>query len=112
MLTYRNVTTKENFLANIEWANQSIKPINTQRKNVREWEINDGFGNTWAVLFNGNVGEFSISNSQTENPFIVYLYLSGDQFEIVKANDNGRNIQSKRLLKKYNNLTFVITFHQ
>lgn len=110
MIIYQNVTTKENFQKHIEWANQNIKPIDIQQKSIQEWEISDRFGNVWTVSFNGNVGEFLIENkSHFQTSFVVYLYLSGERIEIVKAVDNGRKIKSDRFLKKYKELALMVS---
>lgn len=110
MLKFQNTTTKENFQSHVDWAEEWIASAPTPHSGTRSWKIGDRFGNTWGVTFTGNVGEFTVEDTTPEgSPFKVYLYLSGDKIEIVKALDNGRNIQSDRLLGKYKCLALMVS---
>lgn len=105
-----NTTTRESFHAHIDWAEEQIASISTQFPRMRAWKIHDRFGNEWTVTFTGDVGEFTVEG-KAENgiPFKVYLYLSGDSFEIIKATDGKRNIRSDRLLGKYKYLALMVS---
>lgn len=110
MLKFQNATTKENFLSRVSWADEWIASAPTPCSGTRAWKIGDRFGNAWDVTFTGNVGEFTVEGTTPEgSPFKVYLYMSGDKIEIIKALDNGRNIQSDRLLGKYKYLALMVS---
>lgn len=119
MLKFLNVTTKEDFLSYKDWARQQISPMTTQCSGTQAWKISDHFGNTWDVTFSRNGGELTASENDGEftvggmttnsSPFKVYLHLCGDAVEIVMATENGRTIRSDRLLKKYRELSVMVS---
>jgi hypothetical protein len=65
--------------------------------------------NQWKLIFTGNVGEFTIGGTNNGSAFVVAMYLSGDKVEIVEAFERGRCIRSDRLLKKYRELTLMVS---
>lgn len=105
-----NTTTRERFHAHIDWAEEQIASIPTRFSGTEAWKIHDRFGNEWVVTFTGDVGEFTVEG-KTESgvPFKVYLYLSGDSFEIMRAVEGKRHIQSDRLLGKYKYLALMVS---
>lgn len=111
MLKYLNTTTKEQFKSYyLDWAGEKINSVPSQLPTQRSWEIADNFGNTWTVTFTGRVGEFTVEGKTSAGvSFKVWMYLSGDSVEIVKAFDSGRNIRSDRLLKKYKELAHMVS---
>lgn len=108
-MRYTNITPKEAFMSHLDWAEQHIEPLPTQSAIIRSWSICDRFMNRWELIFNGNVGEFTISGTHDGITFVVAMYLSGDKIEIVEAVDNGRHIQADRLLKKYKELGLMVS---
>lgn len=74
----------------MDWAEQRIEPLDVDNKTVRSWRICDRFLNQWKLIFNGNVGEFTISGTNDGATFVVAMYLTGDKIEIVEAFDGGR----------------------
>lgn len=108
-MRYTNVTTKESFQAHLDWAEQCIEPLHTDSSTVRSWMICDRFMNQWKLIFTGNVGEFTIGGTNNGSAFVVAMYLSGDKVEIVEAFERGRCIRSDRLLKKYRELTLMVS---
>lgn len=111
MITFKNVTTKEKFLKNNEWAGQTIRPIESWGETTRAWIIEDKFGNEWTLFFSGKSGEFIIGDESGKSvpPFRVYLCVNDNQFSILHAVDNGRKIKSDRLLKKYKELALMVS---
>lgn len=103
-MRYTNITTKDGFQSYLEWTGQHMEQTPTRSSSVRSWQIRDRFMNQWDLIFNGNVGEFTIKGTHDGVTFVVAMYLSGDKFEIVEAFDNGRHIRADRLLKKYRDL--------
>ncbi|NBH77049.1 hypothetical protein D3Z52_02390 [Clostridiaceae bacterium] len=89
-----NTTTRERFHAHIDWAEEQIASIPTRFSGTEAWKIHDRFGNEWVVTFTGDK---------------VYLYLSGDSFEIMRAVEGKRHIQSDRLLGKYKYLALMVS---
>ena len=110
MLKYRNSTTKEQFKSYyLDWSEEQIRSVPPQFSTQLKWEITDRFGNVWTVTFTGEVGEFTVEGkTSTGVPFKIWLYLSGDRVEIIKAFDGGRNIRSDRLLGKYKELAHMV----
>ena len=108
-MRYTNVTTNESFQAHLDWAEQCIEPLHTDSSTVRSWMICDRFMNQWKLIFTGNVGEFTIGGTNNGSAFVVAMYLSGDKVEIVEAFERGRCIRSDRLLKKYRELTLMVS---
>lgn len=108
-MRYTNVTAKAAFQSNLDWAEQRIEPLDVDNKTVRSWRICDRFLNQWKLIFNGNVGEFTISGTNDGATFVVAMYLTGDKIEIVEAFDGGRHIRSDRLLKKYRELALMVS---
>lgn len=111
MLKYLNTTTKEQFKSYyLDLAGEKINSVPSQLPTQRSWEITDNFGNAWTVSFTGEVGEFTVEGKMSTGvPFKIWLYLSGDRVEIVKAFDGGRNIRSDRLLGKYKELACMVS---
>lgn len=110
MLKFRNVTSKENFRSYADWAEERITPKGTDWPRTCVWLVEDRFGNAWTVTFTGEVGDFTVEGKTSAGTaFKVWLYLSGDSAEIVKAYDGGRNIRSDRLLGKYKELACMVS---
>lgn len=111
MLKYRNMTTKEQFKSYyLDWAGERIHSVPSRFFAQRSWEIADNFRNVWTVTFTGEVGEFTVEGTAASGaPFKVWLYLSGDSVEIVKAYDGRQNIRSDVLLRKYKELACMVS---
>jgi hypothetical protein len=109
MIRFTNRTTKEDFVNGIEWRWQTINPVESDGNFARSWDVADRFENEWKITFTGKVNEFTISNDKHTKPFILYLILIGDKVEIHKAIENGRNIKSDRLLRKYTRLADMVS---
>ena len=89
---------------------QKIELLPVRWPRMRMWKISDHSGNGWVVTFTGDVGEFTVSGTMESGvPFKVWLYLSGDRFEIMKATEGRRNIKSDRLLRKYRPLGCMVS---
>lgn len=111
MYRFTNMTTKENFLKNIEWSGEVLKPMETPCKSQKLWQVSDRFGNVWNILFRGEVDEYSICNVckyPSDEPFRVDIVSSGNKIEIHRAEKNGRKIKSDRLLKGFSNLAMML----
>lgn len=92
MIKYTNGTTKEQFLAAIDWAEMTLEKIKAQFSHQQEWIIRDRFANAWKLVFMGNVNQYRIQNLQNDPYFEVDMLAYGDFFEIHHAYDHGKTI--------------------
>lgn len=116
MVKIDNVTTKESFLRHIELFGEEIHPMPILSvkpdtiKNQKCWELSDKFQNTWIITFIGEVGEFKVEGKEfNNNPFVLYLHLTGSQVEIKMAIENCRRLKADRFLNKYKLLACMIS---
>lgn len=96
-----NRTTKEQFLKSIEFSKNKIKKIDKNK-----WEITDRFLNKWQLIFT-SVNQFTVINNKV--PFWVDIYIKGKNIEILKAEINNRKLKSARFLKKFDQLSILIS---
>ena len=110
MLKFKNMTTKENFLQNVEWSGKKVEQIEANGKDQMAWKISDRFGNVWNVLFQGRVNEWSVFNvpQYGEVSFKVDIVSCGNDVEIHRAEKAGRKIKSDRLLKQFSQVAMMV----
>lgn len=115
MLKFKNTTTKEDFLRSVKCRGQKIEPIELSGKIQKAWKISDKFENEWQVYFTKGIEEWSIFNigRHGEIFFRVDIVLCGSDIEIWRAEKNGKNIKSERLLKQFMQVAIMVScYHQ
>lgn len=109
MIKYANATTKEQFLAAIDWAEMTLEKIKAQFSHQQEWIIRDRFANAWKLTFMGSVNQYRIQNLKNDPYFEVNMLAYGDCFEIHHAYDHGKNYRADSRLRKYKELVCMVS---
>lgn len=111
MIRIKNTHSKEYFEKYLESEGIKIKPLDIISKVKKGWEISNIFGNTYRIIFTGNVNEyqiFNVLNYETDKPFRVDILSCNRCVDICYVWINGKRYKSDRWARGYKDLASFV----